>query len=291
MSGRGEVNRRKSCSSATSVRAVTVSIPRKQRSQLPRIPPIRFDPLPRLHRNQRGRHHDAAHPFSPQLPLHRVPPRTSLLTTLHVAPTLAHQLSSQPTLRPRFVSHLPFHCHPLPRPHHRHADPFSVNIQPNQRVTFTHDGLLSYAALTSPRQPATLRSRARRSIGSIRHWPHTVALLSEADTFQGSFSPPPSFWGHNQLQVAPLSFVKLARCGSLTPPLVRPGPEQARCHARFGLRCPAFRSERQALTGSAVPRWTGVQSWTPLQSRSNGETDPLPGTNEPGAQLVICCHC
>ena len=48
-----------------------------------------------------------------------------------------------------------------------HHDRVFVHVYPNVSDTLSHGRLLSYAALTSPRQPATLRSRAGRAIGSI----------------------------------------------------------------------------------------------------------------------------
>jgi hypothetical protein len=50
---------------------------------------------------------------------------------------------------------------------HRCRDRVLVRIRRNAGDTLPHDRLLPYAALTSPRQPTTLRSRAAPSIGSI----------------------------------------------------------------------------------------------------------------------------
>src|SRR2546426_6777579 len=122
MSSRAERNRRKSCSSAIRLTAVTVSMPLKQRS--------------------------ADHPLSLQLPMQRVAGGPSLVAAADLAGGFAPELPRQPPNRLRRRGFGPFHHFRTIRKQGCHFDRVLVCVHPHPGDTVrVHDRLLSYAAL------------------------------------------------------------------------------------------------------------------------------------------------
>jgi hypothetical protein len=120
----------------------------EQLRQLPRIAPIRLDPLSRLPRNQGRRHHGTldSHPTDPTL--QRIPARARFVAEPHPRPRrerqhLPHHLPNRAALR----RHLPLHGPPRCSHKHSHTDRDPVCVQSDGGDTLSHDRLLSYAAL------------------------------------------------------------------------------------------------------------------------------------------------